>query len=75
MKYRYIIRANGNKALPVLSDLNLDEFRDYIRKTSEYLHPEGTDTIWRWGLIEFINPVVMLVDDYANYLPAIIGVK
>jgi len=73
--FSYIIRANGGKALAVHSDLMLQELRDLVRKQSKKVHPEGTDTIWMSGTREFINPEVMLVNDFANFAPTLIGIK
>ena len=75
MSFRYIIRGQGMKAMPVNSDLSLEEMKDLIRSQSNYLHKDSTDTIWTWGTQDFINPKVMMVDDYMNFLPALIGIK
>jgi hypothetical protein len=75
MEYRYIIKGEGTMAMPVQSDLDWMEFKDHIQRQTKKLHPKSHDTVWCWGTTEFINPKVMSVDDFANFCPAIIGVK
>ena len=72
--FRYVISANGLKALPVHSELTLLEFQQLVREQSKPLHPESTDRVWRWGVIEFVNPVVHTLEDYGSHMPALIGV-
>ena len=72
MEFRYIIRAEGSKALAVRSSMQLHEMQEYIRLQSTKTHPEGNDTVFHWGCAAFVNPVVMLVDDFANWCPALI---
>jgi hypothetical protein len=75
MDYHYVIRGDGMMTLPVHSDLNWIEFEELIRRQTKKLHPKGYDTVWRWGVIEFINPKVMSVDGFMAFCPALIGLK
>jgi hypothetical protein len=75
MQYQYIIKGDGIMALPVHSDLNCIEFENHIKDQTKKLHPKGHDTVWRWGVIEFINPKVISVDGFMNNGPALIGMK
>lgn len=72
MEFRYIIKGAGYMALPVKSELNLDEFTELIMMQSKKLHPKGTDWIWKWGTIEFVNPQVFTPDDFCEYGCALI---
>jgi len=74
-KFRYVLTGNGCKAVPVHSDLNYTEMCDYIREHSSNLHPDGHETIFRIGIIEFVNPQVRMVDDFADSGPYLIGIK
>ena len=74
-KYAYILRANNSKAMAIHSDLVLEDIQEYVRERCEKLHEDGTDVVFRWGVTEFVNPVVMFVGDYGDYLPALIGIK
>jgi len=69
--FRYVIRAENNMALVVHSEMNWLEFPEYIKSRSKKLHPKGHDTVYRHGVIEFINPVVMTLDGYGNFAPAL----
>jgi hypothetical protein len=71
MMFKYVIRAEGNMALVVQTEMNWLEFPEYIRKRTRKLHPKGHDTVYRYGVTEFINPVVMTLEDYANFCPAL----
>jgi len=73
--FKYIISGNGYKALAVHSSLNWIEFKEYVRSRSERIHPEGTDTVFKWGVLEFVNPKVFGVEEFADYLPAIIEIS
>lgn len=75
MEYKYIIKGDGMMALPVHSDLNWMEFIDYFYKEVKKIHPKGRDTIWTWGTIEFINPKVVLIDNFMDRGAALIGMK
>lgn len=70
--FTYIITGDGNMAMPVKSDLNYIEFRERMKKQFVKIHPKGRDTIWKWGVLEFINPEVWMPSDYANHLPALL---
>jgi hypothetical protein len=72
---RYIICANGNKAIAVHSDLNWMEFTDYVRENSKPIHEDGTDRLFKIGMMEFVNPEVMSPNDFGNYCPYLIGIK
>lgn len=73
--YKYIIKADNNKALAVTSELPYMEFKDYFRSMHvKKIHPDGSDTIFVYGVgQEFINPRVMLPTDFANFGPVILG--
>jgi hypothetical protein len=73
-QYTYILRADGYKAMPIRSSLNYNDMKEYIRVHSKKVHPEGRDVVFRWGAINFFNPVVMTVNDFSNRLPALIAV-
>lgn len=75
MEYKYIIKGDGLMALPVHSDMNWLEFYAYFRSQVKKIYPKGNDTIWKWGVIEFINPKVMTMDDFINCGPALMGMK
>lgn len=64
IEYRYILTGAGYMAMPVASDLNYGEMIELIKKTSKKIHPKGTDTIFKWGTAEFVNPQVKMVDDF-----------
>jgi hypothetical protein len=69
--YKYVIRAENSMALVVHSEMNWLEFQNYILRKTTKLHPKGHDTVFKYGVIEFINPKVMTLDDYANFCPAL----
>ena len=69
--YRYVITGNGLKALPVHSELGFFEMESLVRAQSKPLHPDSTDTVWRWGIDEFVNPKVRMLDDFINTGPAL----
>lgn len=74
----YIITGNGYKAMPVHSDLGLDEFNDYIRSQLWKPHKDSHELIFTWGTQDFVNPNVYCVDDYVNGAyagVALIGIK
>ena len=71
--FKYVITGDGMMALAVHSELNYNEFVELIRSQTKKIHPKGRDTIYRWGVIEFINPKVMIASDFVDYLPALIG--
>jgi hypothetical protein len=73
--FKYIIKGEQRKALAVHSDLNWLEFSEYIRVRSVKFHKDGTDTVFRWGGVEIINPKVMSAGDFVDFLPALIGIK
>lgn len=74
-KFRYIIRGNGNIAVPVHSDMDLLAMRDYVRENSESIHVNSFDRVFRLGVIELVNPEVMTVDDFADTTPYLIGIE
>ena len=73
--YKYIISGDGMMALAVHTNLLYLDFERYVKQQSQKLHPKGTDTYFRYGVFQFINPVVWPVNDFANHLPALIEVK
>ena len=54
--------------------LNYLEFKEYVAKNSSKLHPCGKDTVFRYGIKEFLNPQVFCYEDFKNYIPEIIEV-
>ncbi len=72
--FSYVISGNGCKAIAVRSELGLFELQDLIRVQSRAVHPESHERVWSWGVIDFVNPVVHTVSDFANFGPALIGV-
>ena len=72
MHYRYIIKADGYVALPIVSEMNWIEMKEFFQSKVKKLHPKGTDTILRWGVIELINPQLMSVDDFIHFGAAIL---
>ena len=73
--FKYIIKGDGYKALSVHTDMTYNEFLEYVRIKSVKIHIDGTDKIFRWGTLELINPKVMSLYDFSNYVPALIGIK
>ena len=74
-QFKYVIRAEGCMAVAVHSDMNFLEFEEYVREHSEKFHPKGRDTLFRIGVIELVNPVVMMASDFVNFSPFLIGVE
>jgi hypothetical protein len=70
--FKYIIRAQGQIAFPVHSELTFLEFEDYIRSKCKRC---GKDRHIEINHKVYVNPEVMLVDDFANYLPLTMGLK
>jgi len=74
-KWRYIIRGDASKAVPVHSDLDFNGMCDHVREHSKKIHPDSIVCVFRIGAIEIVNPMVMMVDDFANFGPYLIGVE
>jgi hypothetical protein len=72
MKFRYVITGDDYMALAVHSEMPYDVFKAHIRKETHKIHPKGRDTVWRWGIVEFINPTVLMSDDFVNGYHALI---
>ena len=73
--FKYVITGKGMMALAVHSDLNWIEFKEYFYLQVRKIHPKGSDTIWNWGTIEFINPKVKTMDEFIDFGPALMGIK
>ena len=73
--FKYIVTGSKHKAMAIHSDLLLLDLQDLIRSQSRPIHEESGDRVWSWGAIDFVNPQVMMVSDFADYIPALIGVK
>ena len=73
--WKYIIKGEGRIALPVHSSMQFHEMQEYIRINSKKLHPKGNDKIFMWGTIEIVNPMVMTIDTFADWCPALIEVR
>lgn len=69
--FKYIITGDGYMALPVKSDMNWLQFRDYIREQS-YPRKKREMPCFKWGVIEFVNPQVMSVNDFSEHGCALI---
>lgn len=70
MTFRYVITGDHHMAHPIHSNLNYLEMEDYVRrhtKCNEYSLP-----VFRIGVLQFYNPIVYMVDDWANLLPLLI---
>lgn len=72
--FTYVITGNGMKAMPVASELNLLELQELVRRQSKPIHPESTERVWSWGVVEFVNPQVHTLSDFGQRGPALIGV-
>jgi hypothetical protein len=72
--WRYIITGEGCMALPVHTKMPWSDFREYVRKMSV---PKGKacKRVFRWGTLEFVEPVVHCVSDYVESSPALIGMR
>lgn len=70
--YVYILRGSGCKAVVIHSGLNWLEISEYVRLNSQRIHPDGSETIFRLGGIEFVNPEVMSVQDFVDRGPYLI---
>ena len=75
MSFHYIIAGDHDMAVAVKSDWTWDVMYDYVRNQSQLIHPKRRDRIFRMGLIEIINPKVMLPNDFATRTPYLIGIK
>lgn len=64
--FKYIIRADGYMAIGVKSEMNLLEFQDYVREQSKPRNKREMPC-FMVGCVEFINPQVMSVNDFAEY--------
>jgi len=73
--WKYIIKGEERIALPVHSSMQFHEMQEYIRINSKKLHPKGHDRIFMWGTIEIVNPMVMTIEDFADWCPALIEVR
>lgn len=60
-------------ATSVMSDMNLCALQDYVREHSQKIHPKSTDTIFRIGMIGFVNPRIQTPNDFANEAPYFLG--
>lgn len=70
--FKYIIKADYRIGIAVHSDLNYNEFKDYIRMISVRDHNNTCITV---GTNVYYNPVVMLPNDFADFCPYLIGIK
>ena len=72
--WKYVLVGNGMTTMPIHSDMCLMELVEYIRNESKKIHPKSNDTIFKWGVIEFVNPRVFTLNDFVNNCPALIGI-
>lgn len=70
--FNYILKGNGNMAVPVSSDMNSFEIQDYIRRNSRKIMKNSFDTVFSFGVIDFVNPEIITVDDFHKNLCYII---
>jgi hypothetical protein len=73
--FKYVIKADNYKCLVVHSDLNFFEFKSYIQGHCVKSKKNEDIAVFKYGLNEFVNPVVMMVEDYANYLPVLMEIN
>lgn len=73
--YKYVIVGNGYKAMAIHSDMLWNELQDYVRFHSKKIHKDSHDTVFSWGVIDFVNPKVMLLSEFGDTMPALIGIK
>ena len=69
--FSYVITANDFKTFVVKSPLPYHELCEHVENIS-IPTPCGNHTSILFGTAEFIDPVVMLSQDYLNKLPIII---
>ena len=70
--FHYVIAGDHNVAVAFKSNLMLLEFIGHVAKRTKKLHPKGQDTVFKYGMIEFINPVIHMADDWKDRLPYLI---
>ena len=75
MEFNYVITGDGMMAMTVKSDLNWFEFKEYFSRQCKKLHPKGNDRVYKHGIIEFVNPQILTLNDFGNYCPALMGMK
>jgi len=66
------VAGSPRHATPFKTQMNYLEFEDWVKTRTEKIHPKGKDTVFVMGAMEFVNPVVMMVDDFKNHCPYII---
>jgi hypothetical protein len=71
--YNYILVGNNSMAVAIKSELLLLELQDLVRSRSKKVHPKSYESVFRLGVIEFINPEVMLPSDFCNRFPYILS--
>lgn len=69
MTFKYIITDDNNHAMPAHSKLTYFDMQRHIRSQTRL---EDGDYIWMYGARRFVNPKVMIVEDYIDHLPALI---
>ena len=70
MKYKYVIRGDYGRAIVVHSDLDFEEFKEFFYKNYvEKLHEKSYETVFVYGAMEFIDPIVMLPEEFVDYCP------
>ena len=68
--FKYIIKADDDKAIPVKSDKHFIDFEKYIN--TQLILDRNGDQVLIINYKEYKNPKVMTKDDYCEYLPVII---
>lgn len=70
--YQYIITGDHYMAMPVHTDLNCIQMEEWFKRRVTKIHPKCSDTVFRWGSTEFINPKLKSVGDFMLFLPALV---
>ena len=75
--FYYVIVSDTPAGYPrgatvIKSNLNWLDFKDYIDSRTEKIHESGKDRIYRNGAVQYINPKIMGIDDFKNYIPEIV---
>ena len=74
-EFIYVLVGNGYMAMPVKSSLSYLKMKDHIRTNSRKIHKNSHETVFSWGTIDFVNPEIMMVSDFAQRSPALIAMK
>lgn len=71
--FKYVITGDGSMAVVILSDHDYFTFRKgFFEHHVQKINSKSHHTVYKRGVLEFINPKVWMADDYLNYCPGII---